>query len=244
LKTKPSRLPKLATKIPSGDPSFPKARSRTLYYDLRLYLEESWGEVVRAYEANPGAFINAWRYLDGHPIYWKLEAWKSGKGTQYPLRHMRHLEHGDGFGNGGIWLNVTRVNPATGAISPDPALNTRTEVWLETGEFSWVTMERFHITPGTHYHNYRLDCGGETYEEAVIKMARKVHGFYGNDRRRCEPEYSERKRKAGTKKMRKEHPNWSVAVTNPYAHACRHRYPPGIAGILERAKADEEQRKG
>lgn len=226
LKNKSIILPKLKTVIP-GD-----KRGSRLYYDLRLYLELEWSETVRAYEANPSSFYNAWRYLDNHPIYWQLSRYP-GK-NDVPRQHMRNLDHGNGFGNGGIWMSVERVD-VTGKVSRDPALNRRTEVWLETGEWSWAESEH----GASHYHNYKLDCGGPTYEAAVVKMARNVHRFYGNDRRRCEPEYSERRRRRWNKKSR-----FKVIKTRPYAHACRHTYPPGLEGILAKSADEIRSEKG
>jgi len=229
MKRKPARLPKLETRAP-GKTMLGGSRSR-LYYDLRLYLEQDWEATARAFEANPGSFVSAWRYLDGHPIYWRLLA----SDDKLPAWHMAHLEHGYGFSNGGIWVSVTRVNPATGSISEDPALNTRTEVWLETGEWSWAVDEKRHISCETHYHNYKLDCGGTTYEEAVVEMARNVHRFYGNDRRRCEPEWGDRRRARFAKKHKGR---VELTVNNPYAHACRHRYPGGAEGKLQQAQEE------
>ena len=232
MKQKPVRLPKLATAVP-GD-----KRSSRLYYDLRLYLETGWQDTVRAYETSPDSFYNAWCYLNEHPVYWKLVRYGHGQEDldALPDNHMRWLEHGYGFTDGGIWIAVARVDPATGALSNDPALNTRTEVWLETGEFAWSAVKEHHIEPGTHYHNYKLDCGGETYEQAVIALARNVHRFYGNDRRRCAPEYQQRQR-ARHNRNRKAASLGRLAVVNPYAHVCRHSYPAGVEGTIAAALA-------
>jgi hypothetical protein len=231
MKQKPIRLPKLATVVP-GD-----KRSSRLYYDLRLYLETGWHETVRAYEANPGSFYNAWHYLNEHPVYWKLERYGAGQADldALPLRHLKWLLHDYGFGSGGISMAVARVAP-DGRTSGDPALNTRTEVWLETGEFAWSAVSEHHVEPGTHYHNYKLDCGGGTYEEAVVKMARNVHRFYGNDRRRCAPEYEQRQLKKRSRGRKGRYLGRLVAA-NPYAHACRHSYPAGAEGTIAAALA-------
>jgi hypothetical protein len=209
-----------------------------LYYDLQLYLHQDWWKIARAYEADPDSFYNAWQYLDGHPIYWRLNADRRPK---QPLLHMAHLEHENGFGSGGVWMSVAKVHPKTKRHTDDPALNTRTEVWLETGEWSWVVDESRHIGLHTHYHNYKLDCGGATYEEAVVKMARNVHRVYGNDRQRCEPGYGDQKRL----KAEKQHEGRvHITVNRPYAHACRHRYPSGIEGILQQAQEEVSRGKG
>lgn len=63
---------------------------------------------------------------------------------------------------------VVKVNPKTNEISDDVELNSKTRIWLECG-----------ITPNEH--DIRLDCGGDTFEEAIIQLADLVikhFGFY------------------------------------------------------------------
>ena len=66
-------------------------------------------------------------------------------------------------------VDVAMVNPVTREIDRDPAKNTRLEVWLETG-------------PEAGFHDLMLDCGGETFEEAIIKLASLVDTYYGANR--------------------------------------------------------------
>lgn len=42
------------------------------------------------------------------------------------------------------------------------------EVWLECGRFTEPILE----------HDIRLDCGGKTFEEAIIKLAKLVKKYY------------------------------------------------------------------
>ena len=126
----------------------------------------------------------------------RLEACAGGRSLyKGPRRHARNLETGCGFAMGSIDITVARVNPADGRISDDPALNTQVEFWFETGEWPWDR-------DGVQYHNWRLDGRAPTYEEAVIKLAKRVRKWYGNDRAKCEPEYSARKaaRRAGDRR--------------------------------------------
>lgn len=67
-------------------------------------------------------------------------------------------------------VDVAMVNPDTREIDRDPAKNTRREIWLETG-------------PEVGLHDWMLDCGGESFEEAIIKLASLVEKYYGDDRR-------------------------------------------------------------
>ena len=66
-------------------------------------------------------------------------------------------------------IDVAMVNPVTKEIDPDPAKNTRLEVWLETG-------------PEVGFHDMMLDCGAETFEEAIIELAKLVDTYYGANR--------------------------------------------------------------
>lgn len=67
-------------------------------------------------------------------------------------------------------IDVTKVNPKTCEIDTNSELNTKTEVWLELGRWSEES--------NTAYHDYDLDCGGDTFEEAVIKLANLVDEYY------------------------------------------------------------------
>ena len=62
-------------------------------------------------------------------------------------------------------VSVVKVCPETKCVEEDLSLNTMTNVWLEAGK------------PG--YHDLELDCGGETYEEAIVELANRVYYTYG-----------------------------------------------------------------
>lgn len=66
-------------------------------------------------------------------------------------------------------VDVAMVNPITREIDRDPAKNTQCEVWLETG-------------PDVGLHDWLLDCAGETFECAIIKLAGLVEKYYGDNR--------------------------------------------------------------
>jgi hypothetical protein len=73
----------------------------------------------------------------------------------------------------GLWTEVVKVNPETNCIDDDPVKNIKVQVWLEHG-------------PYEHYHNdtthdIDLDCGGDTFEDAVIELARLVKKYYNDD---------------------------------------------------------------
>ena len=82
----------------------------------------------------------------------------------------------NGFFANGLWTEVVKVNPDTNAIDPDTTKNTKVQVWLEHGPYDaeW----------GATTHDLYLDCGGDTFEEAIIDLARLVQQYYTKDGRR------------------------------------------------------------
>ena len=73
-----------------------------------------------------------------------------------------------------LWLDVVKVNPDTKEIDYlDETKNTKVEIWLEHGHYD--------VDWGVCVHNIDLDCGGDTFEEAIIKLAELVKRHYTND---------------------------------------------------------------
>ena len=68
----------------------------------------------------------------------------------------------------GLYTVVVKVNPQTNEIDDDPSKNTKVQVWLEHGPY-----EGFE-----HTHDINLDCGGDTFEEAIIRLAELVKLHY------------------------------------------------------------------
>lgn len=158
------------------DPPTDTGRSATWW---REYWQDCiagrWTETVAAYEANPEDVFAAWYYLDGHPAFWRFRknrAWT-------PPAHFGNLQYEGAMSSG--WPEITphKVNPATGEVEDDESLNTKLEWWYEFGPWELAPDD-----PGDHCtHDYRQDGGAETYEEAIIDIAKKVWTNYGNDRR-------------------------------------------------------------
>jgi hypothetical protein len=101
-------------------------------------------------------FYEAWWFLYEHPEF------NDVKNYQYS------------FGNC-LDIDVQKVNPKTRRIEDDESLNTHTEVWLECGGF----IKDEHFKEKIHCHDIDLDCGGDTFEEAIIKLANLVKKHYG-----------------------------------------------------------------
>ena len=76
----------------------------------------------------------------------------------------------------GLWVEVVKVNPDTNEVDNDITKNTKVQVWLEHGGYD----EEWDITT----HDIALDCGGDTFEEAIIKLAKLVQKYYTEDGKR------------------------------------------------------------
>lgn len=81
------------------------------------------------------------------------------------------LEHPIFKGNFNLCLDidVVKVNPETLAIDDDKDKNTLIQVWLECGEYCKECL----------VHDVDLDCGGNSFEEAIVELARLVKRKYG-----------------------------------------------------------------
>lgn len=72
-------------------------------------------------------------------------------------------------------IEVVKVNPKINEIDTKMENNTKTEVWLEFGR----AFINYSISDQVMFnHDYRLDCGGDTFEEAIIELANLVDKYY------------------------------------------------------------------
>lgn len=110
-------------------------------------------------------FYQAYNFLKNHKMCeCEIEVSKSKKSKYLINRFDRCLD-----------ISVVKVNPETEEIDKDMKSNTKTEVWLEFGR-AFIDNE---ISDNVMFeHDYRLDCGADTFEEAIIKLANLVDEFY------------------------------------------------------------------
>lgn len=121
-------------------------------------------------------FHDSWHFLRDHPAF-------QAKG-----------KHGKGYGSRfheALDIDVVKVNPKTLSIDDDKKKNTATRIWLECGQVEDPMSEDFaslrecnglsaeQKNYGVLSHDIRLDCGGKTFEEAIIKLAKLVKKYYG-----------------------------------------------------------------
>jgi hypothetical protein len=111
-------------------------------------------------------FHKAWWFLNEHPLFMYPEE-KRIMGEHASPRFMDCLD-----------VDFQLVDPKTRRISDNKKKNTRLECWLECGGVE----ENTPGDPNTlmHCHDLKLDCGGETFEEAIIKLAKLVKKHYKN----------------------------------------------------------------
>lgn len=68
-------------------------------------------------------------------------------------------------------IEVVKVNPKTKKIEDNVELNTLTQIWLEIGP----------CIKNGYSHDYDLDCGGDSFEEAIVNLAELVKKIYTED---------------------------------------------------------------
>lgn len=147
-----------------------KKNMKERYARIQDARESEWYEIVERFETNQSLY-NAYRYIQYHPVFWRFQ----GIGD-WELFHERCLYIEGGIREG-IEFTVVRVDPATQSISLDPALNTQVQIWFE------FSIAHQWLQDGMRLHDYKLDGGASSYEQALIKAAKRLHRRYGNDRR-------------------------------------------------------------
>ena len=78
-------------------------------------------------------------------------------------------------------IEVVKVDPADNEINfEDESKNTKTTVWLEFGPVVENTYNNF-LTRYIPSHDIDLDCGGDTFEEAITELANLVYNKYNQE---------------------------------------------------------------
>lgn len=105
----------------------------------------------------------------------------------WPLEDVR-----DGGFHECVDIEPVYINPATKAIDEDEEKNTEFRIWIEAGGWDdlakpensatwpepqggWNEFNRW-----TACHDYNLDCGGSTMEDALLQLAARVKFHYGD----------------------------------------------------------------
>jgi hypothetical protein len=124
--------------------------------------------------------VEAWAWLNGHPVF-DFEAkeivlspkdkWLKAAGITKETR----VWFQDNTFAEGLSIELVRVNPATKRIEGEALKNTQVEVWLEAGGPVESDGRRYRVS-----HDILLDCGGPTFEAALLQMAKAVLKHYGD----------------------------------------------------------------
>lgn len=96
------------------------------------------------------------------------------------LSEHHYFEHGkwkEPMFEEALTIAVVKVNPLTDAIGDDNNLNTKTQIWLECGPWEELPEHEWH----GYVHDIDLDCGGDTFEDAIVALANLVHEKYGEN---------------------------------------------------------------
>lgn len=75
-----------------------------------------------------------------------------------------------------LYIEVVKVNPETLAIDMDKSKNVLTQVWLECGP---IYEDYLKDNCSRYSHDIDLDCGGDTFESAIINLAELVKKYHG-----------------------------------------------------------------
>jgi hypothetical protein len=154
-----------------------------LHASVRAANEAAFTEIAARLALDPDDFPTAWSYLQRHPIFHRprlprhLEVGidQLCDGDLDAVRSAEMLEDCDGLRD--LYMSVTRDERG------------RTLIVLEHGPHLWfddIDPARWHHFPaaGQATHDCELDVYAPTYEIAVIDLAAKVRGRYGDDRSR------------------------------------------------------------
>jgi len=106
-------------------------------------------------------FYTAYKWLYDHPMFQKEIKFE---GETWNESHFREC----------LDIDVVKINPEKEEIDKDESKNTQVEIWLECGEYH----------PKHRVHDVELDCGGFTFEEAIINLANLVMEWYGETKDR------------------------------------------------------------
>ena len=116
-------------------------------------------------------FYDAYHFLHDHPhFFYKGKMW----------------DHNEPGFEDNLTIMVVKVNPENNRIEDDDSLNTKTMVWLECGGYSDITSHEMEIADsksllsGWRTHDWDLDCGADTFEDAIMALAKDVMEKYGD----------------------------------------------------------------
>lgn len=171
--TKPIAWPEIPCEGDDTRTAFGAMTHRALYRNIQMYREDCWRQLVLAYEEKPEDFWVAWRWLNEHPIFYRCT-------REF---HEKVLNNKRGILDGCVEVQPAKVNPETGECSEDATKNTKLEFWVE------VFPRSLKPEHDVSLHDYECDTRGDTYELAIVAVAKEIYRRHGNDRARLDKEW-------------------------------------------------------
>jgi hypothetical protein len=104
-----------------------------------------------------------------------MTKWKNACEAYWWVDNHPKLIYG-GYANPWIEITPHMVNPESNSIEDDESLNTKLRFWVEFGPYVEDTYHGGLIVS----HDWELDCGGWTWEEACINLAILILEKYGD----------------------------------------------------------------
>lgn len=124
--------------------------------DPKEAMKNAYKEFLQIHELwkeNKNDWALAWQWVALHPALWHTY-----------MTMPNYWETGNGWEN--HWMSVFKTKK-------------QNKISIEHGPFLDVELQDETVTPHVQpSHDYRLDVTAESYEDAVIKFAKKLHKFY------------------------------------------------------------------
>lgn len=99
------------------------------------------------------------------------------KAWYFITEHPQFMDEGDQTFPYGLDIMAVKVNPETMSIDDDDSKNTKVQIWLEHGPHEKI---KSFMDQNVPTHDIDLDCGADTFESAIIELAKLIKKKYGD----------------------------------------------------------------
>lgn len=115
---------------------------------------------------------DAFWFIHNHPAGWEI--WQDSNKNKYIVQQCGRMNFD---------ISPNKVNPKTKIVDKDKKKNTKVEWWVENG-YSILKDSRYlkddEVLVSELCHDVKLDCGGDSYDEALINSAKLIRKNYGD----------------------------------------------------------------
>jgi len=131
------------------------------------------------------------RWVLEHPC-WYAPMLRERKGETEAFKTMlpKDLDYLPGFGwSQCISIAPVFVNPKDHIVNDDDQTNTQFSIWIEAGPPFDMSQDEYAVEPKENWnkynryvasHDFNLDCGADTLDEALLELALLVKFYYGD----------------------------------------------------------------